>query len=88
LLDRCVKRIKVRVQDRCVTRRSETPRMRTARVITWRFSIQRFIRHEHMFPCATDTAEGLRIDSVELITDRAYAERMIPRNAYQLGVCS
>lgn len=43
--------------------------MRTARVITWRFSIQRFIRHEHMFPCATDTAEGLRIDSVELITE-------------------
>ncbi len=30
----------------------------TARVITWRFLIQRFMRHEHMFPCATDTMKG------------------------------
>lgn len=51
------------MEDRCVTRKSTTPRMitartGTARVITWRFSIQRFMRHEHMFPCATDTTKG------------------------------
>lgn len=51
------------MQDCCVTCGPTTARMitagtSTARVITWRFLIQRFMRHEHMFPCVTDTMKG------------------------------
>lgn len=51
------------MQDCCVTCGPTIARMitagtSTASVITWRFLIQRFMRHEHMFPCATDTMKG------------------------------